>query len=1030
MKTKSFYTTLGYDEFLRNNSEIGKLYPDFQEIEELGADKIYFSGSNPAVLFVEVSSFNDKALRRIAKIQHNAWNYRKILLLFAVSDTEIRIYNCQAKPNYIDKTENPEKKLSEIQIFCYAENADEHALAVLSEVFSRIGVDCGLLWTTDYDVKSKVNIQRRLDKFLVESLIKTANALEKDIKDKNIIHGLLMRSLFILFLEDKGAAQEAGLYENIKPGSTSYLEILKDIDATYRLYDEVQTHFNGNVFPVLAGERNVVKPEHLELIRRCFTDGDISGQPKLFVDWKLFKFDIIQIELLSEIYENFLGELKREKGQFYTPYSLVELILKDKLPTNRNEFNTKILDPACGSGIFLVESYKRLIKRWEFANPNQKISFSVLVNLLKENIYGIEIDPTAIKVATFSLYLALVDSLDPKTLWIRTDYQLPYLIFDPDDQSITPEKQGTNLWRRDTIGEVNVDEFVKVDLVVGNPPFGTKDLAEKSKSIYEYCKKLNFGKEMVLPFMHKAVSFCPDGEIALVFNTKVLTNTEKPFQNFREWLFQKNHVEKVYNLSIFRKAPKNFGGQLFTSAVGPVSIVYYQQNAPEHINQTIEYWAPKTYVKNNMVEGVVIDSTDIKFLPRVECQRPDTKIWKVAMWGSIQDYKLIDRLISNSIKLDDFLKNNNFKSGLGLQYLDKSTKKLERCEIIPDCYIIPDDINRYISTIFTTINDGLSDKSKILYSEYYKTNIENLPSIKDFRRLGAIDVYTSPHLIIKEGLKDWKVCASYLNKDCSFNSKIFGISHNNKSYLKGLTCFLNSSLVEYLLYMLSASIGIEREEIKPNEIRALPFKLNDSDLYSLSILFEKYESQNFIDQKQSVNLFEQWINKLILDRYGLSKKEEIIINDRMTIAFSQLKSGHKSIAFHRTLQPENEAYALILCDELNTFLSYSQTRVGATIYNVGLRDPLNLVVLHFGNIENEIETKEVVHLSNHLKTIDRFLFQQGSDSIYVQKQVRYFDNDTVYLIKPNQKRFWTRSQAIDDATSLISEILNMEGSEG
>jgi hypothetical protein len=57
------------------------------------------------------------------------------------------------------------------------------------------------------------------------------------------------------------------------------------------------------------------------------------------------------------------------------------------------------------------------------------------------------------------------------------------------------------------------------------------------------------------------------------------------------------------------------------------------------------------------------------------------------------------------------------------------------------------------------------------------------------------------------------------------------------------------------------------------------------------------------------------------------------------------------------------------------------------------------------------------------------MLQKKSDSIYVQKQVKYFDyeNDSVFLIKPNQKRFWTRSQAIDDATSLIAEIINMEG---
>ena len=41
--------------------------------------------------------------------------------------------------------------------------------------------------------------------------------------------------------------------------------------------------------------------------------------------------------------------------------------------------------------------------------------------------------------------------------------------------------------------------------------------------------------------------------------------------------------------------------------------------------------------------------------------------------------------------------------------------------------------------------------------------------------------------------------------------------------------------------------------------------------------------------------------------------------------------------------------------------------------------------------------------------------------------VNYYDTDKIYLIKPNQKRFWTRSQAIDDALSLVMEIANMGG---
>lgn len=489
--------------------------------------------------------------------------YRRILLLFAQSDTEIRIYNCYERPVYISVDCEAQAQTQSIQIISYDQHSDKETLQTLLTTFSRIGVDCGLLWSPNHNLYERVNTKNRLDKYLVESLKNMAVELEKQGVPETIIHALLMRSLFVLFLEDKGAAREAGLYKRVKKEATSYFDILKSTGATYSLFRELENHFNGNIFPVSDQEEKQVKDTHLELIRRCFTDGDLRDDPKLFEGWRIFDFKIISIELLSEIYENFLGELKRSKGQFYTPYTLVDLMLDDKLPVRSGEanYNVRTLDPACGSGIFLVEVYKRLVKRWKNANQNKQISFDQLCEILQNNIYGIEIESSAIKVAAFSLYLALVDELDPKTLWIDDNYQLPYLIFDPANICVPPERQGRNLCLQDTIGEVEASSLPPMDLVVGNPPFGTKDV---SPSIGSYLENLNFPKEKAVAFIKKAADFAPNGDIALIFNSKSLTNTGMPYQRFRKWLFKDNYVEKVYNFSIFRNVPQNYGGVLGT----------------------------------------------------------------------------------------------------------------------------------------------------------------------------------------------------------------------------------------------------------------------------------------------------------------------------------------------------------------------------------------------------------------------------------------------------------------------------------
>jgi hypothetical protein len=1001
MDTNFFYTVLGFEQLV-DCSQINVSYPEYRELEKIGADKVYFSGDFPAVLFKEVKSFNEQSLREIAEIQRKAWNYRKVIFLFAVADTEIRIYSCYEKPKYLKKDANVNAELESYEIFKTSKD-DRDNLEILVELFSQVGVDCGLLWTSEYGIREKVNAQRRIDRYLVQSLKEAAKILGSDINDKGIIHGLLMRSLFILYLEDKGAAKEAGLYSQIKPDANSYLDILEDVDATYKLFEVLHEHFNGNVFPVIAGEQKLVTTEHLQKIKNCFIDGDVSGNPKLFDSWRVFDFSFVQIELLSEVYENFLGELdsKKEKGQFYTPYPLVELMLNDKLPAkNEANFQIKTLDVACGSGIFLVEAYKRLIRRWKNAHHDKKISFTDLRDILVDNIYGIEIDPLAIKVAAFSLYLALVEELDPKTLWIKKEYRLPYLINNPEDPSLK-DKQGNNLWCRDTIEEIDAKKFVvKADLLVGNPPFGTDEI---SSGIKIYLSKRKYAQEKVLAFLDKAVQFTSDeGEIALIFNTKVLTNPNRKYQNFRRWLFNETYVEKIYNLSIFRKAKENFGGQLFNSAIVPVSIVYYRKSFPQNVLSTIEYCAPKTYVKSNVIDGLIIDSSDVKFLPRHECQKPNTKIWKTAMWGAHQDFVFLTTIMKNNTSIAD---DARWISGRGLNADSKNP------DFVPKKILKTNAIDRY----YTNVNDASKPNEK-----YYRNNNDNL--------------FIPPFIVVKEMQHDRKIAASLIDSEAHCTTGAFVINENKAPLhaKKELVAYLNSDIVRYILFLTSSTWGIERERVcLLNELIEIPA------IFPKKYVENKIITQSFdaiVNQKLSVVPNEQLIEEneaILLNEFykilNITEKEQILIQDTLKFSLNLFEQGENSIGLKRTLRAENEAYAQMLRQELADFYSETNHKINVTIYDVQRFTPLNLAVLQFSDTEKPVEVKDEAAIAPLLKELNRYSMREKGKSIYIQKQFRYYGRDTIYLIKPNQKRFWTRSQAKDDAMSLIIEIANMGG---
>jgi len=1001
---------LGLDKAVSVTSESNQMSDSqsvvINQVKDFGIDEIYFStdenhNSYPAVFLKKVLKFDDLTLREVAIAQKKIWNFKKVIFLYVYSETEIRIYNCAEKPLLIKSDDfDYKKELKTLEIESY-KFSDKTKLKQLQNLFSTIAIDTGIIWTLEeaFDIRKKISLQRRVDKYLVESLTYTARQLQIEGLEINLIHKIIMRSLFLLYLEDRGATDEK-FYSEIKNGAKSYFDILDDAEKTYSLFQKLEEYFNGNVFTVDSNES--ISREHLQIIRKCFINGnDNSFQQNLFEDLRLFDFSIIQIELLSEIYENFLAEinptLKQDTGTYYTPPSLVELILNEKLPISRTEknFNIKVLDPTCGSGIFLVESFKRLVKRHENANAEKLTDFNELKRLLTDNIFGVEIHPQSIKVAAFSLYLALVDNLNPKTIWQNKDYRLPYLINDLSDDTLV--EQGNNLFRCDTIQENPEVEKIDFDLVVGNPPFGTKNI---SQSIRNYCDKFGFAKEMVLPFLHKATTLSKGGEIALIFNTKVLTNTNGKYQAFRKWLFNECYVEKIYNFSILRKVPEDFGGQLFGSATGPISVVFYRKNPPQKKSDTIIYYAPKTYIKSNVIEGVSIDSTDLKFLPREECQKPSTKIWKVAMWGGMSDFDIIKRISKKTVSMEAFLKNT--KNGWGLPRAGLNGDR-EHQDFIPEQVIN----SRYIQRFYTP-NDALQKNNK-----YFRNIDKNL--------------FEPPYVLFKKGQKNRKLTASYIDYYAFCTTACYVFNGNVESdKKKALTAIFNSKITTYILFMVSSSWGIEREQIFMDEVMDTPAIINLLNQENLSKIVGHFDEimsgikSDFLIKDYSQ--LEEKIDKVILkDVLGMTDREMVIINDSLEYSLDLFENKQKS----KALLPVTNVtdYAKRISSELNEFLNNQEIVCSAMTFKTPHFSPLMMIKLSFGTKKGGvIKSKEDV--DKELRQLDKTLWQKKATNIYFRKKLNYKTGNEIFIVRPNQRRFWTQSMAIEDASELILEILN------
>ena len=160
--------------------------------------------------------------------------------------------------------------------------------------------------------------------------------------------------------------------------------------------------------------RELPDPERALSLIADFANGCMQGGQLHF--WKRYSFRHLPVEAISYVYEDFLGN---KSQSYFTPHHLVDLMLDEAMPPHkviealrrndpRNE-NSKpafpVLDPSCGSGVFLVGAWHRLVEALHQLDPNP--SPELLKRLMQQNIYGVDVEPDSVELTIFSLCVAL-----------------------------------------------------------------------------------------------------------------------------------------------------------------------------------------------------------------------------------------------------------------------------------------------------------------------------------------------------------------------------------------------------------------------------------------------------------------------------------------------------------------------------------------------------------------------------------------------------------------------------------------------
>jgi type I restriction-modification system DNA methylase subunit len=741
---------------LLHESQIDKRIKYGSVIEKLNASAIFELSGSPCIFFARLDQ-SDPEPSQLISLHSLAWNQGLAPILWVVTPSKVLIFNCYSKPTPDEG--DPDRHL--VGLF---EKTDT-GLQQLSAFIGRREIESGQFWL---DEKTrKIDRRQRVDAQLLQDLLAAETKLVDAHLKSSVAHALLGRAIFLAYLQDRGILKPQFFRSRYRV--ESFNDLLTNKAQTYNLFEWIQDTFNGDLFPLTyingntIHEKQIVKEEHLKVVQDLLNATDIAtGQRRL---WP-YNFDVIPVELISSIYEMFAhasnSDVAKQHSTHYTPTNLVDLILTqvfDGLP-----IDAKILDLSCGSGVFLVESFRRLLGRR--IGSGEKWSRQIVREILHNQIYGVDISKEAVQIAAFSLYLTALE-LDP-------DPQPPSaLTFRP--------LIGSNLFVADAFDER--DTFNKKEpfisngfgAIVGNPPW-TRSKA--SESAVEYCGRHNYPLAKGNPaqaFLWRIGDFTNDGSrVGLVLPSRPFFSHTGEATEAREKLFERFRFQSMTNLSALRH------DGLFPTSAAPAMVIIAEGRRPEPGDAVsfVSVEKSEAFKRHGIIE-ITPDSIKRLQLHRIAS---DPDLLKVASWGNPRDFALVRKLRDSYLSLKDLIIQNNWSAGIGV-------KTGNRQSTAPELY----------------------DKRFLPAGEMPPFQIDT-KTLKPFgkqklERPRNPQIYKGPLVITPRGLPKTGFYASFTRDDLIYPEVYYGISIPSNQvemayYLNGV---LNSAVAKYFLFLTSSS---------------------------------------------------------------------------------------------------------------------------------------------------------------------------------------------------------------------------------
>lgn len=975
-------------------------------LDDLALSGVFCVQGVPTIAYLNVAQFDPAG---IVDVHGKLWNQGLASLLLVVAGDTLRAYSLARKPQDAWGHEFDERCLIETL------NATADALKIRNLIY---GAESGRLWREHADY---FRPKERIDQVLLDNLTESHKLLCKSLSSE-AAQALLIQTMFIAYLEDREIITPDYFKAATNRAADSFSSLLakKDVKLLKALFVTLKDDFNGDLFvaPCSFDSRTQappVKQEHLDVLATFRTGREEMAAGGQFRFWG-YDFRFIPIELVSAVYDRFLGEKEEDRkaqGAYYTPMYLADTVVTqfwELLPPAVKD-KGQFLDPACGSGVFLVRSFQRLCEHWRINHQSKKIRWDSLVAILRR-IHGWDLNGGAVRVAVFSLYVALLEEVDPPD--IRALIK---------NKKVLPELWSHTLVHRDFFDDTDLLTSA-FDVIVGNPPWTSR--RGPNRSSVRWCKKHGLpmpGKEDAWAFVWKALRLLrPDGLAALLLPAMgFLHNHARSSLAARTRLIRESRIRRIINFADLRF-------QLFEGAIRPSTLIIYAPNREKGSAYDFEYWAPKADLNLQIKRMITLSSAD-RFIMTSNSAESDALAFKRRLWMREPEVKLfsylsrLPRLGSLVKEYKTFSRRRTSTAGqwvIGMGY--QPHNEPEEGE----------PTSKYSMSKFVGTLPDLPIESfrPVVQAVAYLTPAHS----KRVRRKGFEAGFSGVRILVPRTTSLGRLRASYIETDLTFQDIVQAITVPPDAKVKGklLAALLNSRVAAWYAFHGTASFGSERPEVKQSELLHLPFP-SSGDLPEprraeaaaeklIAVIDREIAQLNApLTSDDDSTLTE--IDKWAYEYFCLSEDEIILIEDMIEriLPAVQPHQGSFPDLWKPPTEHERQEYAATLVRSVDDWLqdgNHLRARLETKNADIGV---LRLTI--DGTDQPQTYSEEGgVALTDALSRITQHIHQPIGGNFQLMPDLRVFIDTNLYLVKPMQRRFWLRSTALSDADAIAADL--------